>query len=213
MGPARTSDAHDDPREFVEAAKLTNMHDRAAAWDLLCLNTPSDSLRRHCLGVESCMRGYARTLGEDEELWGNAGLLHDFDYEQHPDEHPLWGMALLREQGWPEPLIQAIAAHYSAKTGVQPTTLIEKYLFACDELSGFITAVTYVRPSKSVREVEVKSVTKKLRTAAFAAGVNRDDVQNGAELIGLPIEEHISNCLASMQKDAESLGLAGSPVE
>jgi len=155
------------------------------------------------------MRGYARQLNEDEELWGNAGLLHDFDYEQHPDEHPLWGMALLKEQGWDASLIQAIAAHYSAKTGVEPTTKIERYLFACDELSGFLTAVTYVRPSKSIREVEVKSVTKKLKTPSFAAGVNRDDVTKGAELIGLDIDVHIANCLASMQLDAEKLGLAG----
>jgi len=162
------------------------------------------------MGAESCMRAYAEKLGEDVEVWGNAGLLHDFDYEQHPDEHPLWGMALLREQEWPEELIGAIAAHYSAKTGVDPTTPIQKYLFACDELSGLITAVTYVRPSKSILEVEVKSVTKKLKTPSFAAGVNRDDVNQGAELIGLSLEEHIGNCLAAMQKDAEQLGLKGS---
>jgi len=185
------------------------MHDRAAAWDLLSTHTPSESLRRHCMGVESCMRAYAEKLGEDVEIWGAAGLLHDFDYEQHPDEHPLWGMALLREQGWSEDLIAAIAAHYSAKTGVQPTTPIQKYLFACDELSGLITAVTYVRPSKSIHEVEVKSVMKKLKTPSFAAGVNRDDVNQGAELIGLPLEEHVGNCLTAMQKDAIALGLAG----
>lgn len=156
------------------------------------------------------MRAYAEKLGEDVEVWGNAGLLHDFDYEQHPDEHPLWGMALLREQGWPEELIGAIAAHYSAKTGVEPATPIQKYLFACDELSGLITAVTYVRPSKSILEVEVKSVMKKLKTPSFAAGVNRDDVNQGAELVRLPLEEHVGNCLTAMQKDAEILGLRGS---
>jgi predicted hydrolase (HD superfamily) len=118
-------------------------------------------------------------------------------------------MALLREQGWPEGVIDAIAAHYAEKTGVQPTSPLQRHLFACDELSGFITAVTYVRPSKSVREVEVKSVLKKLKTPSFAAGVNRDDVSKGAELIGLPLEEHIANCIAAMQENAESLGLAG----
>lgn len=184
-------------------------YDRQSALSLLETHTPSESLRRHCLGVESCLRGYALALGEDAELWGNAGLLHDFDYEQHPDEHPLWGIELLIKEGWPESLVRAIAAHYPAKTGVQPETSLERHLFACDELSGLITAVTYVRPSRSIHEVEVKSVLKKLRTPSFAAGVNRDDVSLGAQLIGLPIEAHIENCLKSMQSDADRLGLAG----
>lgn len=156
------------------------------------------------------MRWYAASLGEDKERWGLAGLLHDFDYEQHPDEHPLWGMELLAGLGVDEGVVKAIASHYSAKTGVEPETLMERHLFACDELSGFVTAVTYVRPSKSIMEVEVKSVTKKLKTPAFAAGVSRDDVARGAELIGLPLEEHISNVIAAMQADAAALGLAGS---
>jgi putative nucleotidyltransferase with HDIG domain len=185
------------------------MHRREDALDLLRANTPSESLQRHCMGVESCLRYYATKLGEDVELWGNAGLLHDFDYQQHPEEHPLWGMGLLRKLEWPEELVMAIAAHYPAKTGVQPETSLQRHLFACDELSGLITAVTYVRPSKSILEVEVKSVLKKFKTPSFAAGVNRDDVTLGAELIGLSLEEHVGNCLAAMQKDADSLGLAG----
>jgi predicted hydrolase (HD superfamily) len=161
------------------------------------------------MGVAACLDYYAALLGQDREMWSITGILHDFDYEQHPDEHPLWGMSLLQQTGWPDEIVEAIAAHYPAKTGVEPTSSLQRHLFACDELSGFITAVTYVRPSKSVLEVEVKSVTKKLKTLAFAAGVNRDDVTRGADLIGLPIEEHIDNCIKAMQAKAGELGLAG----
>jgi len=188
------------------------MLDRAAALELLYEHTKSESLRRHCLGVEACVRWYARELGEDEETWGLAGLLHDFDYEAHPEEHPLWGMELLRKRGAPDAVISAIAAHYPAKTGVEPVTPLERHLFACDELSGFITAVAYVRPSRSVHEVEVKSVLKKLKTPAFAAGVNRDDVARGVELISLSLEDHVANCIEAMRGEAEALGLAGTPA-
>lgn len=185
------------------------MLNRADALALVQTHTPSESLRRHMLCVECCMRWYATSLGENVDQWGIAGLLHDFDYEQHPDEHPLWGLDLLRKMSVDEEILGAIAAHYPGKTGHQPSIPIEKYLFACDELSGLITAVTYVRPSKSILEVEVKSVLKKLKEVSFAAGVNRADVARGCELIGLPIEEHVANLLVAMKASAAELGLAG----
>ncbi len=186
--------------------------DRAEAYRLVCEHTPSDSLRRHMLAVEACLRWYAQELGEDVETWGLTGLLHDFDYEQHPDEHPLWGMALLESRGVDPTIVKAIASHYAEKTGVTPETALERHLFACDELTGFIAAVAYVRPSKSIRDVEVKSVTKKLKEASFAAAVSRDDVRKGAEMIGVDLNEHIANMLAAMKDRAADLGLEGVPT-
>ncbi len=182
---------------------------RAEALALMHEHTPSVSLRRHMLGVEACLRAYAAELGEDPEAWGIAGLLHDFDYEQHPDDHPLWGMRLLEELGADPALIRAIASHCEAKTGAAPESALERHLFACDELSGFITACVYVRPSRSIEDLEPKSVLKKMKTASFAAGVSREDVRQGAELIGRPLEEHIAFCIQAMRAQAAELGIDG----
>lgn len=182
---------------------------REEAWVLVQQHTPSDSLQRHMLGVEACMRFLAERQGEDQDLWGLAGLLHDFDYELHPEDHPLWGMAHLESLGADERVIKAIAAHYPEKTGVEPESPMERALFACDELSGFVTACVYVRPSRSIMDLEVKSVTKKFKTPAFAAGVNRDDVRRGAELLGISLEELIQLVIDGMKAKANELGLAG----
>jgi len=179
---------------------------RDEAFELMTQHTPSESLRKHMLGVESCMKWYAASYGVDPEAWQVAGILHDFDYELHPDEHPLWGMELLRQKGVDEAIVRAIAAHYPPKTGVEPESPMERALFACDELSGFITACCYVRPER-INGLTPKSVMKKLKTANFAAGVNRDDVTKGAELLSLELTQHIQNCIDAMSADAVLLGL------
>lgn len=183
---------------------------RTDAWQLLCEYTQSESLRKHALAVEACVRGYARTFDADEELWGIVGLLHDFDYERYPNapDHPLEGSKILRARGYPEEVIRAILSH-ADYTGVPRITPLEKTLFACDELAGFITAVALVRPNKSLREVEVKSVTKKFKDKAFARTVNRDDIYRGAQELGVAVEEHVAFCLEAMKARADQLGLAG----
>lgn len=182
---------------------------REEAWALVQEQTPSDSLRRHMLAVEACMRWQAQKQGGEVGEWGLAGLLHDFDYELHPEEHPLWGMALLESKGVSPEVIRAIASHYPEKTGVNPDSPMERSLFAVDELSGFVTACVYVRPSSSIMDLEVKSVTKKLKTAAFAAGVNRGDVAKGAELMGISLADLIAHVIEAMKGQANALGLAG----
>ncbi|MGH9575162.1 MAG: HD domain-containing protein [Candidatus Acidiferrales bacterium] len=191
------------------------MPDRNDAWKLLCEYTASDSLRKHALAVEACVRAYAKKLGGDEELWGLTGLLHDFDYEKWPndahhptEEHPYAGTSILREQGYPEEMIHAILGHANY-SGVERVSPLDHALFACDELSGFLTACALVKPSKSIHEVEPLSVKKKLKDKAFARGVSRDDVYKGAEELGLPLEEHIAFCIAALREVADSLGLAG----
>src|SRR5437868_10112549 len=191
------------------------MPTRDDAWKLLCEYTQSESLRKHMLAVETCVRAYARKIGADEETWGVAALLHDFDYERWPNaehsadkEHPAEGAKILRDLGYSEEVIRAILSHadYSGVTRQSP---LEHTLFACDELAGFLTACSYVRPSKSILDLEVDSVKKRLKDKAFARGVNRDDVRNGAAELGIPLEEHIAFCIAAMRENAEALGLRG----
>ena len=178
--------------------------------------TASDSLRKHMLAVEGAMRAYARKFGEDEERWGITGLIHDFDYERYPnnahsptEEHPSEGVRILRGRGYPEDILEAILGH-AQYCDTPRTSRMAKTLFAVDELTGLITATALVRPTKSVMEVEAKSVKKKMKDKAFARGVNRDDVINGANELGVDLDEHISFVIAAMQARAADLGLAGS---
>ncbi len=169
--------------------------------------TQSENLRRHGYAVEAAMGYYARYFGEDETLWRMTGLLHDLDYERHPNpaEHPYVGVRVLRELGYPEEMLEAILGH-AAYTGTPRRTLLARALFAVDELAGFITAVAYVRPTR-LQGLTVQSVRKKLKDKAFAAGVSREDIYRGAEELGLPLEEHIAHVIAGMQAEAERLGL------
>ena len=183
---------------------------RPDAWALLCEYTQSESLRKHMLAVEACMRAYARKFGEDENKWAITGLLHDFDYEKYPTpaEHPFVGNKILEERGYPEEIRRAILSH-ADYSGVKRESRMEKTLYACDEIAGFITASALVKPNKSLAEVEAKSVRKKMKDKAFARSVNRDDIINGAADLGVDLEEHIAFCIEAMKGIAGELGLAG----
>jgi len=184
------------------------MLDRTAAWNLLTEFTQSESLRKHALAVESCMRAYAQKFGADEQLWSVVGLIHDFDYEKYPtaQEHPFKGNEILKERGYSEEIRRAILSH-ADYTGVSRETPLEKALFACDELAGFITAVALVKPGKSLAEVDTKSVRKKMKDKAFARSVSRDDIMNGAKELGVDLDEHIGFCVEAMKGIATELGL------
>jgi predicted hydrolase (HD superfamily) len=195
---------------------------RERAWVLLNEWTQSPSLLKHALGVETCVRAYGESeadtgglIGDEREnfiaLYAITGLLHDFDYERHPslEEHPFAGNRVLAEQGWPEEIRTAILGHASY-SGVPRITHLDKALFACDELSGFLTACSLVKPTKSIFDVDVPGVKKKMKDKAFARGVNRDDILTGAAELGVPVDDHIAFCLAAMWKNADALGLRGS---
>ncbi len=184
---------------------------RVDAWALLTEFTAGDGLRKHAIAVETAVRGYARLGGEDEEAWGIVGLIHDFDYERWPDasDHPFRGSEILRERGWPEYMIRAILSH-ADYSGIPRESRLEHTLFACDELAGFITAAALVRPTKSVLDLEVRSVKKRMKDKAFARAVSRDDLRRGAEELGLPLDEHIANVIGFLRAEADALGLRGS---
>ena len=197
------------------------MQNRASAWQLLTEYTQSESLRKHALAVEACMRAYAREFSrrqalsqqeaaELEEKFGLTGLLHDFDYEKYPSatEHPFVGNKILEERGYPEDIRRAILSH-ADYSGVKRETFMEKALFACDELAGFITATALVKPGKSISEVDVRSIRKKMKDKPFARSVSRDDIINGASELGATLDEHIAFCIEAMRQVAPELGLVG----
>jgi len=190
------------------------MNDRAQAWGLLTEFTQSESLRKHALAVEACMRAYAEKLSNgsagEKELWAVVGLLHDFDYEKYPslDDHPYKGNEILKERGYSDEIRRAIMSH-AEYSGVTRDTPMEKALFACDELAGFITAVALVKPGKSLAEVDARSVRKKMKDKAFARSVKREDIVNGAADLGVDLEEHIAFCIAALKRIADQLGLDG----
>jgi predicted hydrolase (HD superfamily) len=183
---------------------------RDAAWALLTEWTTSESLRKHAMAVEAAVRGYARKFGANEEEWGIVGLLHDFDYERYPtlDNHPFRGCEELQRRGYPEWVTRAILSH-AQYSGVPRESPLEKSLFACDEMAGFVTAASLVRPSKSVLDLEASSVIKRMKDKAFAKGVSRDDLRQGAAELGLPLDEHVTNVITFLRERADALGLRG----
>jgi putative nucleotidyltransferase with HDIG domain len=190
------------------------MIDRQAAWGLLTEFTQSESLCKHALAVEACMRAYAREFSGDEEIWAVVGLIHDFDYEKWPsrEDHPYKGNEILKERGYSDEIRRAIMSH-AEYSGVTRDTPMEKALFACDELAGFITAVALVKPGKSLAEVDAKSVRKKMKDKAFARSVNRNDIVNGAADLGVDLDEHIAFCIEAMKGIAVELALDGSAAK
>jgi putative nucleotidyltransferase with HDIG domain len=183
---------------------------RDQAWDIVCEFTRSEGLRKHALAVEACVVAYARKLGADEHQWSLTALLHDFDWEIHPQapDHPMLGEPMLAARGVDEEIRRAILSHANY-SGVPRVSPLEKVLYACDELAGFITAISYVKPTRSVHEVDVASVKKKMKDKAFARSVNRQDIVDGAQELGVPLEEHIDFCVKAMQARAGELGLQG----
>jgi len=244
--PKTVSLAGDCRRQAAKSRKKrgNSMIDRESAWCLLTEFTHSESLRKHALAVEACMRACARKFGgsgkkdhvgiaalggpaerisarpfapegmSEEDLWGIVGLIHDFDYEKYPslDDHPYKGNEILKQRGWPELVRRAVMSH-AEYTGVTRDTPMEKALFACDELAGFITAVALIKPGKSLAEVDAKSVRKRMKDKAFARKVNRDDIINGAAALGVDVEEHIAFCIEALRKVAGELGLDGSAAK
>ncbi|MFL6354709.1 MAG: HD domain-containing protein [Bryobacteraceae bacterium] len=183
---------------------------RDQAWDIVCEFVKSGNLRRHVLGVEACMTAYARNFGEDQELWAVTALLHDFDWEIHPaaPDHPMKGEPILAERGVPEEIRRAILSHANY-SGVPRVSKLDRALFACDELAGFLAACSYVKPGRSIYEVDAASVKRKLKDKAFARNVNRDDIVNGAQELGIPLDQHIAFCIEAMKGHAAELGVAG----
>ena len=185
---------------------------REEAWAIVCEFVQNDALRRHALAVETCVVAYARKLGADENKWSVTALLHDFDWEIHPNspDHPMKGEPILAERGVEQEIRQAILSHANY-SGVPRVSPLEKTLYACDELAGFLTAISYVKPGRSIHEVEVKGVRRKMKDKAFARNVNREDIVEGARELGVDLDEHITFCIAAMQARAEELGLQGNP--